>query len=186
MLALTAKNHLDVHQLRKKRAEHENKRLAHYEEILKLCHAHIVKAAERNADKCFYRVRTFQVGLPVLSNVNACIMYIIFNLRRDGLAVDFFYPDRLFIRWGEPVKEDKATTDKYLATQPIQTKKAEPYHAPEAPVKTKQEKMLDIDKTICRSIPSDDHFAKSKTVYDTGALDSLKCMAEKIKKKGAP
>ena len=30
----------------------------------------------------------------------------------------------LFIRWGEPQKETKATTDKYLATQPIQTKKS--------------------------------------------------------------
>lgn len=187
-LALSANQRLDVQQLRRKQLEHENKRYAHFEQILKLCHSHIQKAAERNVDKCFYRVRAFQMGLPVLSksNMNACIMYLIFNLRRDGLAVDFLYPDNLFIRWGEVQKDTKATTEKYLATQPIQTKQKEPEQVPaQLPVKTKQEKLLDIDKTICRNVPSDQDFAKSKIVYDTEALDSLKAMADKIKRKGA-
>lgn len=30
-----------------------------------------------------------------VSNMNACIMFLIFNLRREGLSVDLFYPDNL-------------------------------------------------------------------------------------------
>ena len=86
---------LDIHELRKEKERKQEKRVAIFNEILKLCHSKIIRASKDEKDKCFYQVPEMRIGLPVY-NLNTCIAYLILNLNKNGFKVRFIKPNFLF------------------------------------------------------------------------------------------
>ena len=83
---------LDIHELRKEKERKQEKRIAIFNEILKLCHSKIIRASKDEKDKCIYQVPEMKIGLPVY-NLNSCIAYLILNLNKNGFKVRFIKPN---------------------------------------------------------------------------------------------
>lgn len=184
MLSIASKNKLDLEELRSRQQHKEKKRLEIYDDVLKKCHGHILRSSESNVDNTFFRVPKFQLGKPPITNLKACIAYIIFNLKSNGLSVNFFQPDILWINWGESkptasLPPAVAPVD-FLSTQPIRHEdrvEARPTVKP----KSKEEKLLQINKAVFRDMPAEQ--SNKPTVYDGDTLQSLKYFADRIKKR---
>lgn len=187
MSLLNSKHRLDLQSVRRKQQDKHQMRLETYEELLKKCHTSIYHSSELNIDNIFYRVPKFALGRPPIINHYACIAYMIHNLRRDGLEVHFIKPDVLFIVWKEQAVDGKAlppNVDRtaFQSEQPTRFRDAPPLaESPAKPTsKTTEQKLMDINRSIFRSVPPPDH---SKTIYDDDTIQSLQNLANRIKKK---
>ena len=182
MLSLTSASHMDINQLQTRHRDKEKKRLECYEEILRRCHTHICIINDRDMDHTMYQVPSFLWGRPPF-NQKSCMAYLIHNLRQNGFHVYHFSPDYLFIAWNEehespcPPEIDRAT---FQSVQPISGKDEIKPIPP--PIKNKEQKLLDINRSVFRPVPSPTALA-TKSVYDKTAFQSLQLLADRIKKK---
>ena len=174
-------------ELRKQRDLRDKKRSEHYDEVLKGCQSQILRANERDVDNIFFRIPVFKLGRPPIRNLNACIAYVLVNLKRKGFQTNFIYPDMLFVCWADqsPRPVPLAFSDSHL---PVIDSRAPPPGAVDpqsAPAtRTKAEKLLDINKTVCRPIPDSARVAPrngSSQLYDDDAFASLKLLAGRKK-----
>ena len=173
--------------LRKLRDEREARRNAQYNEILRSCQQQIERANERDADNIFCKIPYFKLGRPPIRNLNACLVYVLLNLKRNGFRVSYFYPDVLFICWGDSKRalpEGFAEVRTLPARDPGESATSHiPSHADNVP-RSKEEKLAFINKTVCRQLPG---VAAQKTVrsaiYDDDAFSSIRLLADRIKKK---
>ncbi len=186
MLSIASTSKLDLQELRKRNDEKEKRRLEVYDSVLKKCHTQILRSNESNRDNTFFQVPRFQLGKPPISNYKACLAYIIYNLKSNGLSVNYFHPDTLWITWGEtrpavlPAGVDQA---EFLGQQPVRhdDRIEKVVRVAKPVVKSKEDRLLQINKVVCREIPKERE--TKHTIYDGDALQSLKYFAERIKKK---
>lgn len=180
MLSISSSQKLDLAQLRAKRQEKEVRRYKCFDDILAKCHRRVVKAAETDADATIFRVPSFQLGMPPI-NMNACICYLIYNLRQNGLQVEFVYPDLLYLAWNDQAKSGPSKS----LPRSVTTESAR-HHAlgpvvVSASTQVDTMKPADTMKLVDRALfkPIKD----PKPVYDTDAMDSLTRFAQRIKKR---
>ena len=170
----TYKGKVDANVLKKKDDERQRRRMETYDDLLCECRKHIERLAEMEVDNTIYTVPRIRLGKPPIHSFNACLCYIIYNLKKGGFRVDYIFPDKLFIRWnaGADASVTLATT-RYLATKV-------PANSP--PSKTT---INEIDRTICR--PAKTHISAPSTlshdVDRNDALSSLKYLSEQLKKR---
>ena len=83
-----------------KRQVRDNARLKAYNEILRLIHHKIQKAAEiqDHPSSIIYTVPPFILGLPKL-DLEDCIVYLVHMLRQGSFKVRYTYPNLLSISW---------------------------------------------------------------------------------------
>ena len=181
MLAVTSASHINISDLRNNHRNKERKKYELYEEILRRCHSHICMINERDMDNTMYQVPQFIWGKPPIKNHLACIAYLIHNLRTNGFDVWFIQPDNLLISWREQPKKpcgkemDKAS---FQGGQPVASKDV---IARQEPVKNKEQKLSDINRSVFRPMPND--VGTSTKVYDEQALKSLQLLTTRVKKK---
>ena len=163
MLSIVSSQRLDLAQLRAKRNEKEARKCKCYDSILAKCHRRIQAAADVDSECALFRVPSFQLGMPPIYNLNACIGYLIYNLRQSGVHVDFVYPDTLYMRWDTGLPAPPGPP------QPAQVQ----IQAPGGP----RRDLAAIDRTLCR--PTRD----AKPAYDTDAMECLTRFAQRLKKR---
>lgn len=171
----TYKGKVDANVLKKKDDERQRRRMETYDDLLCECRKHIERLAEMEVDNTIYTVPRIRLGKPPIHSFNACLCYIIYNLKKGGFRVDYIFPDKLFIRWNE----GGDASVNLAATK---------YFAPKVPAKpvSSRSTMNDIDRTICR--PAATHASRPSTsspdVTDRNdALSSLKYLSEQLKKR---
>lgn len=69
-----------------------------YDEILKKCHNQIRHMAHRDQVFCYYLVPLYVMGLP-LYDINACIVYLLKNLKKKGFEVQMTNSQTIYISW---------------------------------------------------------------------------------------
>lgn len=69
-----------------------------YEVILNKCYNQIRHMAYRDQTFCYYIVPLYVMGLP-LYDINACIVYILVNLKKKGFLVQMSNPQTIYISW---------------------------------------------------------------------------------------
>lgn len=69
-----------------------------YETILEKCHTQIRNMARRDQTFCYYIVPLYVMGLP-LYDINACIVYILLNLKKKGFYVQMTDSQTIYISW---------------------------------------------------------------------------------------
>ena len=184
MLSLVSPEmHISAVDLRSEKDARERKRNVQYDDVLRCCQSQIVKANERDADNILFRIPEFKLGRPPIRNLKACIAYVLINLKQKGFRTNFIYPDVLFVCWGDPHKQQYPIAYHH-ADVPVNDRLAPP--PPTVHVRTKAEKLLDIDKTVCRQIPDSSRLACRPKgggggVYDDDAFASLKLLAGRRK-----
>ena len=87
----------ELHNINKIRLK---KRLEIYDDVLKKCHKKIKKTSltPKGSTFCFYIIPNYVYGIP-LYDINACIVYIVQNLSKNGFYVAYTHPNLLFISW---------------------------------------------------------------------------------------
>lgn len=69
-----------------------------YQTILEKCQNQIINMANRDHTFCFYMVPLYVMGLP-LYDINACIVYILLNLKKKGFQVQMANAQTIYISW---------------------------------------------------------------------------------------
>ena len=89
----------DLHNINIRRLRH---RLEIYDNILKKCHERIktVSKSPKGTTFCFYIIPSYVYGVP-LYDVNACIVYMVQSLIKNGFYVSYTHPNLLYISWFE-------------------------------------------------------------------------------------
>lgn len=87
----------ELHNINKKRLKN---RLNIYDDVLKKCHQKIKKTAKtpKGSTFCFYIIPNYIFGIP-LYDINACIIYCVEHLTKNGFYVSYTHPNLLFISW---------------------------------------------------------------------------------------
>lgn len=187
MLSITSQSNVDIESLRSKHRDKEIKRLETYEDILKKCHAHICSKNDRDVDNTLFRVPKFQLGKPPIRNHEACLAYVIHNLRRNGFKVKFICPDVLFIVWRDekPSLPNGIEASAFQACQPMahETERSIVQKASPSRKKNKDDKLSDINRAIFKPMPKREDSAKLCSAYDDEAFRSLKSLTDRIKKR---
>ena len=185
--ALQSRNHLDLATLRKKKEEKDARRKEAYDLQLLKCHQRIQTTCEMGHDNVFCKVKAFEFGQPRIHNYRGCLMYIIYNLRQDGLNVQFIHPDTLFISWEEQQKPRRNAFRQLPAApayQPVQTvgtvrESVRP--------RTMEEKVMDVTQTVYKPPVLQQEERRDKvssgTVYDDDVMSNLKFFNDRVKKK---
>ena len=160
---------LDIHELRKEKERKQEKRIAIFNEILKLCHSKIIRASKDEKDKCIYQVPEMKIGLPVY-NLNSCIAYLILNLNKNGFKVRFIKPNYLFIDWS---KENSI----------VEKKTIKAYQTEENPLLL--EDFIPINTS--KDNKNDDYFRNlssinNSNIYDDDLINNFQNMTSKLNK----
>lgn len=69
-----------------------------YDAILNKCHTQIRNMAKRDQTFCYYVVPLYVMGLP-LYDINACIVYLLLNLKKKGFYVQMADSQTIYISW---------------------------------------------------------------------------------------
>jgi len=69
-----------------------------YKKVLKNCHKKIMLASKSGINSCWYTVPELTFGIP-LYDVEECANYIFKKIKKDGLQVEYYSPNLLFISW---------------------------------------------------------------------------------------
>ena len=85
----------ELAQIHKKKLKNKSKA---YDVILNKCHTQIRNMARRDQTFCYYMVPTYVLGLP-LYDINACIVYILLNLKKRGFFVQMSNAQTIYISW---------------------------------------------------------------------------------------
>jgi uncharacterized LabA/DUF88 family protein len=90
---------LNIRDLQREVANRQHRKIAIYEDILKLIHKKILTTnAASDICCCTYTIPVYLYGYP-LYNHSKCIEYIIASLLRDKFEVRMMSPMKLFISW---------------------------------------------------------------------------------------
>lgn len=89
---------MDAHELQEFQEHREKKRARIFQKILDRCLQHVKLAAEHNKTEQVYRVPVFLLGKP-LYKLEACLCYLIVNLKKKGYQVNYYLPNVLHISW---------------------------------------------------------------------------------------
>ena len=100
---------INIDELHRKRENRLRAKTGAYQEVLRICHNVIKRtASETNECHCFFVVPPMVYGYP-LYDINACILYIVEKLDKNGLNVVYTHPNLLLISWykkPEPPKKE--------------------------------------------------------------------------------
>lgn len=69
-----------------------------YDVILTKCHMQIKNMANRDQTFCYYIVPLYVLGLP-LYDINACIVYLLMNLKKKGFVVQMADNHTIYVSW---------------------------------------------------------------------------------------
>ncbi len=163
-------NNIDISKLRKVKEEKDKKRIKVYEEILKKCHQRIIKCASHEEDTCLYQVPEFCFGVPIY-NLTACICFIIYKLRKDGLKVNYVYPNYLIISWKKSMDDEEKEFQLLTEDFPNSKEFMMPVNKNSKDYNQSRFKETDNSPAI-----------NPMLIYDNSTLESLKFYADKIKK----
>ncbi len=168
-------NSVDISSLRKKKEEKDKRYLMLYDNILQKCHKRIVNTAEKAQDSVFYTVPLFDINKPPITNVKACMAYVIYNLKKDGFDVTYIFPNMLWISWTEQ-RNDREQTVRTAARH------ESPKRAPGKAASSMEEKVMAVDKSIYRPMPKQKEHFSGGGIYDD-VFPTLKEGAERMKRK---
>lgn len=89
---------IDLKDLQKFHQKKEKVKKESYRKILKACHKKIVLVSQTGAYECWYVVPEVVFGLPVY-DIEECSKYIYKKLVKNGLLVEHYSPNFLYICW---------------------------------------------------------------------------------------
>jgi hypothetical protein len=91
---------INITQLHKINEEREKFKLKVYESVLRKCHERIkfVSKLPKSTNFCFYVVPNILYGVP-LYDINACIIYVVSSLIKNGFYVAYTHPNLIYISW---------------------------------------------------------------------------------------
>lgn len=89
---------LDLKQLQKFQEKKNKLKKESYKKVLKTCHKKIMLVSKSGAMNCWFIVPELTFGLPIY-DTKECAMYINKKLKKNGLKVDYYDPNFLFISW---------------------------------------------------------------------------------------
>lgn len=91
---------INITELHKINEERKKFRISVYDKVLKKCHERIkfVSKTPQGSNFCFYVVPNIVYGVPIY-NVNACVVYIVSALIKNGFYVAYTHPNLLYISW---------------------------------------------------------------------------------------
>lgn len=77
-----------------------------YRKILKACHKKILLVSKTGAYNCWYVIPEVVFGLPVYE-IEECSKYIFKKLDKNGLGVEYYQPNFLYICWDPKILKSK-------------------------------------------------------------------------------
>ena len=166
-----SQNTVNISDLRRKKEEKDRRSVTRFDSVLQRCHVKIKSTADKAKDCVFYTVPLFEIDKPPITNVKACMAYLIYNLKKDGFDVTYIFPNMLWISWGDTTRQPQVHEPR-----PKSPKKCMPV--------TVEEKVMAIDKAISRPLPKQDKHFSGGGIYDD-IFPSLKEGAERMKRKKA-
>lgn len=91
---------LNPNELFEKRVRRDQARLRTYNQIMEQIHTRIYAASQLAGHPAYlmYTVPPFVLGLPKI-DLEDCIVYLVYMLRKSGFEVRFTYPNLLYISW---------------------------------------------------------------------------------------
>ena len=91
---------ININELHKINEERQKFRISVYDKVLTKCHERIkfVSKTPQGSNFCFYVVPNIVYGVPIY-NVNACVVYIVSALIKNGFYVAYTHPNLLYISW---------------------------------------------------------------------------------------
>ena len=136
---------ININELHKINEERQKFRISVYDKVLKKCHERIkfVSKTPQGSNFCFYVVPNIVYGVPIY-NVNACVVYIVSALIKNGFYVAYTHPNLLYISW-----YNKQNTIEYK--------------------KKKEEKKPEVEYKKVENFKPKNNF-----IYDVSSLDFLK------------
>ena len=136
---------ININELHKINEERQKFRISVYDKVLKKCHERIkfVSNTPKGSNFCFYVVPNIVYGVPIY-NVNACVVYIVSALIKNGFYVAYTHPNLLYISW-----YNKQNTVEYK--------------------KKKEEKKHEVEYKKVENFKPKNNF-----IYDVSSLDFLK------------
>ena len=165
-----SRNSVDISNLRKKKEEKDKRSLMLFDNVLQRCHKRIFRTAEKAQDSVFYTVPLFEINKPPITNIKACMAYVIYNLKKDGFEVTYIFPNMLWISWTD--NREKHTSIRH----------ASPNRPSEIPSPSMEQKVMAVDKTIYRPMPKHKEHLSGGGIYDD-VFPTLKEGAERMKRK---
>lgn len=91
---------ININELHKINDDRNKYRITVYDKVLNKCHERIkfVSKTPKGSNFCFYVVPNILYGIPIY-DVNACIVYIVGALIKNGFYVAYTHPNLLYISW---------------------------------------------------------------------------------------
>jgi hypothetical protein len=89
---------IDLKMLKEFQKKKEKLKKDCYKKVLKKCHNKIFMVSKTGASNCWYQVPELTFGLPIY-DLEECSKYINKKLKKNGLEVDYYKPNLLYISW---------------------------------------------------------------------------------------
>ena len=91
---------INIDSLHKINEDRLKNRIKIYDEILRKCHERIkaISKSPKGTTFCFYIIPNYVYGTP-LYDINACIVYMVQCLIKNGFYVAYTHPNLLYISW---------------------------------------------------------------------------------------
>ena len=99
-------NTISINELYKIQEKKEIDKIKIYKLILSKFYEKIIYLSKMGRIELFYQLPDILYGLP-LYDKNACICYIIYNLRKKGFFVKYIHPNGIHINWNKEKKSNK-------------------------------------------------------------------------------
>lgn len=103
----------------------ENQRRQHHQTftyVLEKCSAQMKMALEKGLTLVKFDVPEFIIGKP-LYQLNDCIQFVQYHLKKNGFAVEYRFPNTLYVCWDVPLKLEKCLEYEPDVTNTVTTKK---------------------------------------------------------------
>ncbi len=92
-----------------------------YDVILNKCFTQIKNMAQRDQTFCYYTVPLYVLGLPIY-DINACIVYILLNLKKKGFFIQMTDYQTIYISW-KHIYEKPKQKQQHQKTKTIESSK---------------------------------------------------------------
>ena len=89
---------IDLKTLHKFHEKKEKMKKESYKKLLKSCHKKILLVSKTGAYNCWFVVPEVVFGLPMYE-IEECSEYIYKKLKKNGLDVEYYKPNFLYISW---------------------------------------------------------------------------------------
>ena len=97
---------MDAKDMNRFQHNREKRKYKIFQEILNRCLVKVKNAAKHNRTEQVYKVPVFLIGKP-LYNLEACLCYLLVNLRNKGFVVYYYIPNILYISWKKGLSYDE-------------------------------------------------------------------------------